>query len=207
MDGKNEIFPIAYAVGVDLALKKVWPDADRRYCCRHSSRNFKKEFPGPLMYILFYRACNATNPYTFRKAMERLRKEGKATVMKWFADLGKQSKWTKNKFNTTLCSDINTSNFVESFNSTLGIDKCKPILSLLEGIRRVCMVRPETRQQQAETWDENDIFPKIAQMVKDIGKATKFCECHMLAPGEFEIHEGKSQFPISINQRKYGYRA
>ncbi|KAL2942183.1 Magnesium-chelatase subunit ChlI [Bienertia sinuspersici] len=173
-------------MGVDLALKKVWLDADRRYCCRHSSRNFKKEFPGPLLYILFYRACNATNPYTFRKAMERLRKEGKATVMKWFADLGKQSKWTKNKFNTTLCSDINTSNFVESFNSTLGIDRCKPILSLLEGIRRVCM---------------------IAQMVKDIGKATKFCECHMLAPGEFEIHEGKSQFPISLNQRKYGFRA
>lgn len=119
--------------GVDLALKKVWPAAKRRYCCRHLSRNFKKAFPGPLMYILFWRACNATNPYTFKNTKERLRKEGKTACMKWFACLGSQSKWTKHKFDPSVCSDINTSNFVESFNSTLGVDRCRPVLTLLEG--------------------------------------------------------------------------
>lgn len=119
--------------GVDIALKDVWPSANRRYCCRHLSRNFKRVFPGPLMYILFWRAANATNPYTFKKAMERLRKEGKAPVMKWFAEIGKQSKWTKHKFDSSICCDSNTSNFVESFNSTLGVDRCRPVLTLLEG--------------------------------------------------------------------------
>ncbi|KAL2905132.1 matrix protein, partial [Bienertia sinuspersici] len=130
----NSFSYFVYCKGVDLALKKVWPEAKRRYCCRHLSRNFKKCFPGPLMYILFWRACNATDPYTFKKAMERLRKEGKIVVMKWFAELGNQSKWTKHKFDPTLCSDTNTSNFVQSFNSTLGVDRCRPILTLLEGI-------------------------------------------------------------------------
>lgn len=85
------------------------------------------------MYILFWRACNASNPFTFKKAMERLRKEGKAPVMKWFASLGSQSKWTKHKFDPSVCCDVNTSNFVEAFNSTLGVDRCRPVLTLLEG--------------------------------------------------------------------------
>ncbi|KAL2897844.1 Baculoviral IAP repeat-containing protein 6, partial [Bienertia sinuspersici] len=119
--------------GVDLALKKVWPSAKRRYCSTNLSRNFKKAFPSPLMYILFWRACNATKPYSFKKAMERLRKEGKTHVMKWFADLGQQSKWTKCKFDPNVCCDTNTSNFVESFNFTLGVDRCRPVLTMLEG--------------------------------------------------------------------------
>ncbi|KAL2924588.1 Protein FAM90A27P [Bienertia sinuspersici] len=52
--------------------------------------------------------------------------------MKWFASVGNQSKWTKHKFDPYVCSDINTSNFVESFNSTLGVDRCRPVLTLLK---------------------------------------------------------------------------
>lgn len=119
--------------GIDLALGNVWPTAKRRYCCRHLSSNYKKQFPGPLMYILFWRVCNATSQFTFRKAMERLKKEGGDRVMNWFANLGDPSTWSKHKFDPNVCNDTNTSNFVESFNSTLGIDRCRPILTLLEG--------------------------------------------------------------------------
>lgn len=119
--------------GIDLALADVWPGAKRRYCCRHISRNFKKQFAGPLMYVLFWRACNATSQFTYRKAMERLQKEGGDRVMTWFAQLGDPATWSKHRFDPNVCNDSNTSNFVESFNSTLGIDRCRPVLTLLEG--------------------------------------------------------------------------
>lgn len=119
--------------GIDLALGNVWPTAKRRYCCRHLSSNYKKQFSGPLMYVLFWRVCNATSQFTFRKAMERLKKEGGDRVMNWFANLGDPSTWSKHKFDPNVCNDTNSSNFVESFNSTLGIDRCRPILTLLEG--------------------------------------------------------------------------
>ncbi|KAL2925953.1 N-acylneuraminate cytidylyltransferase, partial [Bienertia sinuspersici] len=45
---------------------------------------------------------------------------------------GFKRKWTKHKFDPRLCCDTNISNFVESFNSTLGVDRCKPGLTLLE---------------------------------------------------------------------------
>ncbi|XP_021759165.1 uncharacterized protein LOC110724075 [Chenopodium quinoa] len=196
LDGNNEIYPIALAIvsvedkeswsyffwhlynivkqsnrqhwtiisdrqkRVDLALKDVWPDAKRRYCCRHLSRNYKKEFPVSLMYTLFWRACNATNKFTFRKAMERLQKEGGEDVMVW----------------------------------------CRPVLTLLEGIRRVCMVRIASRHERAQGWEDNDLCPKIAKLVRDISKATSTCRAFQSSPGEYEIHEGRSQFPLNLNQ-------
>ncbi|XP_021746032.1 uncharacterized protein LOC110711901 [Chenopodium quinoa] len=187
--------------GVDIALKQVWPAAKRRYCCRHLSRNFKKLFPGPLMYTLFWRACNATCKYSFRKAMEKLQKEGGEEVLKWFADIGDQSRWRKYKLDPNVCNDSNTSNFVESFNSTLGVDRCRPVLNLLEGIRRVCMVRMSARHENSKSWNDDDICPKIAKKVKDISKATSTCKAYQSTPGEYEIHEGKSQFPLSLNSK------
>lgn len=49
------------------------------------------------------------------------------------AKLGPQSTWSKHAFSEHVKSDVNKTNFVESFNSTLGIDRCRPILTLLEG--------------------------------------------------------------------------
>ena len=85
------------------------------------------------MYVLFWRVCNATSQFTFRKAMERVQKEGGDKVIEWLGQLGDPSTWSKHKFDPNVCNDSNTSNFVESFNSTLGIDRCRPVLTLLEG--------------------------------------------------------------------------
>lgn len=66
--------------------------------------------------------------------MERPQKEGGDRVIQWFADLGDPSTWSKHKFDPNVCNDSNTSNFVESFNSTLGVDRYRPVLTLLEGM-------------------------------------------------------------------------
>lgn len=86
------------------------------------------------MYILFWRAGNATSKLTFRKAMERLKDSAYGKVMTWFAQLGDLATWSKHKFDHNTCNDSNTLNFVKSFNSTLEIDRFRPILTLLEGI-------------------------------------------------------------------------
>lgn len=65
--------------------------------------------------------------------MERLQKEGGDKVLEWFGKLGDPSGWSKHKFDPNVCNDANTSNFVESFNSILGIDRCRPVLTLLKG--------------------------------------------------------------------------
>ncbi|KAL2938066.1 putative membrane protein insertion efficiency factor [Bienertia sinuspersici] len=141
--------------GIDNALIALWPKVGRRYCCKHLSKNWKREYPGPLMLSLFWMACRAYSPFTFRKAIEALQKTN-PLALTWLAKLGPQYTWSKHAFDPNVKSDVTKTNFVESFNGTLGIDRCRPILTLLEGIRRVTMVRMATRRQMCEEWDRDD---------------------------------------------------
>ncbi|XP_021735263.1 uncharacterized protein LOC110701949 [Chenopodium quinoa] len=70
--------------GIDAALTELWPKAGRRYCCKHLVKNWKKPFPGPLMFSLFWMACGAYSEFTFKKAMEQLQKE--ASSANWVDD-------------------------------------------------------------------------------------------------------------------------
>lgn len=132
--------------GIDAAINEIWPKVGRRYCCKHLSKNWKRKFPGPLMLSFFWKACGAYSPFTFRKAMEAIQKANPLALV-WLADLGPQSRWSKHAFDTDIKSDCNKTNFVESFNSTLGVDRCRPVHTLLEGIFcdmllvLICLVR------------------------------------------------------------------
>ncbi|KAL2893306.1 hypothetical protein RDABS01_009215 [Bienertia sinuspersici] len=115
---------------IEKACKDLWPEVDRRYCCKHLSVNFKQTFPGPKMWQLFWLAAYATSPFVFQKVMNQIDK-AKPSARVWLANLGEQSRWTKHKFDTLIKCDVNNANFVESFNATLGTNRVRP---LLEGI-------------------------------------------------------------------------
>lgn len=100
---------------------------------KHLSVNWKKVYPGPKMWQLFWLACGAYSDYTFKKGMQQIKKH-KDGARTWLANLGDQSRWTKHKFDPSLKCDVNKTNFAESFNATLGIDRTRLVLTLLEGI-------------------------------------------------------------------------
>ncbi|KAL2923076.1 RNA-directed RNA polymerase L, partial [Bienertia sinuspersici] len=146
--------------GIEKACTDLWPNVGRRFCCKHLSVNFKNVFAGPKMWQFFWLATSATSPFTFGKAMKQIQKNKDAARI-WLANLGDQSRWSKHKFNTSLKCDVNNTNFVESFNSTLGVDRCRPILTFLEGIRKVSMVRMATRRENCEKWERTNTCPNI----------------------------------------------
>ncbi|WOG83455.1 hypothetical protein DCAR_0102630 [Daucus carota subsp. sativus] len=63
------------------------------------------------------------------------------------------------------------------------------------------MVRMATRQQATSSWHDDDLCPKIVKILKVISKETISCKAYMSKPGEYEIHEGTSQFPLSLNSK------
>ncbi|XP_021759135.1 uncharacterized protein LOC110724045 [Chenopodium quinoa] len=172
--------------GIDVALTECWSEVDRRYCCKHLCANWKKSFPGPLLFSLFWLTVGANSEFTFRKAMEKMQKVNPPGRI-WFSKLGEQKRWTKHKFNPELKCDVNKSNFVESFNATLGIDRCRPVLTLLEGIRRNTMVRIATRRQVCETWERQDIFPNIVRRIQQLCQESRTCIPYMCGEGEYEL--------------------
>ncbi|KAH9626339.1 hypothetical protein KSS87_000571 [Heliosperma pusillum] len=188
--------------GVEPALESVWPEAYRRFCARHLCKNFKKDYPGILMHKLFWRVVNATSEYSFKKAMETVVHHGGLGCARWFLDLGDKEQWAKHKFDPSISSDENTSNFVESFNSTLGAQRLLPILSLLEGVRRVSMVRHATRQHVADSWPDDGICPNIRKLLSVLKKDSRACTTFESGRGDYEIRDGRSFLLVSLVKKE-----
>ncbi|XP_074266746.1 uncharacterized protein LOC141590028 [Silene latifolia] len=187
--------------GVEPALEIVWPEAYRRFCARHLCKNFKSEYPEIMMHQLFWRVVNATSEFSFKKALEIVVQNAGKGCARWFLDLGEKELWAKHKFDPRICSDENTSNFVESFNSALGVQRCLPVLSLLEGVRRTTMVRHATRQHIADSWPDEGICPNIMNMLKVLKKDSRTCLAYRSGRGEFEVHEGRTtKLHVSLNK-------
>ncbi len=96
------------------------------------------------MYALFWRAANVTSLYKFKEAMEAI-DNANPTAREWLANTGDQSRWTKYAFDTKVCCAENKTNFVESFIATVGVDRCNPILTLLEvnPYFKLCCCKPQ----------------------------------------------------------------
>ena len=58
-------------------------------------------------------------------------KEFDATTYDYLTNVEKQ--WSVHMFDTTVCCDHNTTNFVESFNAITKANRDMPVLTLLEG--------------------------------------------------------------------------
>ncbi|XP_074315350.1 uncharacterized protein LOC141651544 [Silene latifolia] len=110
--------------------------------------------------------------------------------------------WARYRFDPRVSNDENTSNFVESFNSTLGIHRNNPVLSLLEGIRRMSMVRHATRAQITDSWPDDGICPNIRQRLKVLKKQSRFCEAFASsAKAQYEVRDGRTYLPINLIDR------
>lgn len=70
---------------------------------------------------------------------------------------------------------------------------------LWTGIRRVTMVRLATRRQNCEAWSRSDICPNIVKRVQVLCNESRTCRAFMSSPGEYEILDGKSTLPVSLN--------
>ncbi|KAL2898611.1 7-epi-sesquithujene synthase [Bienertia sinuspersici] len=115
-------------------------------------------------------------------------------------------------FDTELCSDENTNNIVDSFNSTIGVERTYAILTLLE-VRRTAMVRHATRRKLCQDWRDDGICPNIVQHIRVLTKDSRTCHAYParstfpLIPrwvGSKERGEGingRSVLPISMSNK------
>ncbi|KAL2937759.1 Protein FAR1-RELATED SEQUENCE 8 [Bienertia sinuspersici] len=88
---------------------------------------------------------------------------------------------------------------MESFNATLGIDRCRPVMTLIEGIRRVIMIRLALRKEECEKWKRSDIYPNIVRRVQMLCEGSRTCVAMPSSQGEYEILDGKSKLSASLN--------
>ncbi|XP_074298760.1 uncharacterized protein LOC141629688 [Silene latifolia] len=220
LDGNNEIFSVAIAL-VEAENKDSWCSLFTflKQCVVESGRTnwtiisdrqkkvlcstFMQEFQAAISWIIAVQTvldgfkCNTR---------VHIQESFRASCSTWFLDLGDKEQWTKHKFDPELSCEDNTSNFVESFNSTLGVHRTNPVLSLLEGVRRMTMVRNAARQKVAQSWPDEGVCPNILERLKKLQKESRLCYGHASGNGEFEVQDGGFHFPISGIPCKHAIR-
>lgn len=89
------------------------------------------KFGKPVYEAAFWQAADAYNEFVWTKAMDKIRALD-AAAYQYLIDAD-VNLWARFKFDPSVSCADNTNNFTESWNATLGLDRLRPILSLMEG--------------------------------------------------------------------------
>jgi hypothetical protein len=123
------------------ALDTVIPMADRRICVRHLYANFQdlERHKGLALKEKLWAATTAYTPHEFTTRMEELKKLSEAAY-NYLVKID-PSEWSRAYFNEYSRCDLLVNNICECFNSYI-LKACdKPILTILEMIRKKLLRR------------------------------------------------------------------
>ncbi|KAL4568298.1 hypothetical protein LXL04_023907 [Taraxacum kok-saghyz] len=137
--------------GVLLQIAKVFPAAEYRFCLRHVYENMKLSYKDKELQDLVWMCGKATSILVFENEMEDLKKFN-AEARQWLCKIPPKH-WARSHFTGRALSDAVTNNLCEVFNSNIGKDRDKPIITCLEYIReylmrRICNVQKEIDKLQ-----------------------------------------------------------
>nr|XP_027102905.1 uncharacterized protein LOC113724178 [Coffea arabica] len=184
--------------GLNLAYEEIFPDATGRHCCRHICSNFKSQFPGILLRSFFWKTAKSYDVVDYNKAMASIKD---INIAAWrYLDKIPRSSWCRHVFSSELKCDHVTNNFTESFNNWVGDLRGKPILTLVDGLRRKFMKKLHKRYQKCCTLTAN-ITPKIAEKLTQISQASRKCEIHMASEDTFEIGDVDRSYIVNLSKR------
>ncbi|XP_021765851.1 uncharacterized protein LOC110730371 [Chenopodium quinoa] len=174
----------------------TFPRASRRICCQHLYSNCKTNgFGGTTFHKLFWIAADAYNPYVINKVMGKIHAHNPKAV----EYLNNTTEvWSRHQFDTSLCCDHNTTNFVESFNSCTKPYKDLPVLKLLEGIRQWCMNRMAPRFDKAPSMGDRDLTEYATKILQQRSDESRFCYATPCGGDEFEVKDQHVHFPIKL---------
>ncbi|KNA10075.1 hypothetical protein SOVF_147670, partial [Spinacia oleracea] len=122
--------------GLLEAFGTVVPNTNTRYCCRHIWAKFKLKFPGEAYRESFWK--DATKHH-FDKYMVEI-KDLNQEAFEYLNSIH-VIHWSRHGFSSRAKSGMLLNNCCESFNHVLKEAREKPILSLMEWIRRYMMMR------------------------------------------------------------------
>ncbi|XP_027102956.1 uncharacterized protein [Coffea arabica] len=197
LDANNSIFSLAFA-GLNLAYEEMIPEAIGRHCCRHICSNFKSQFPGILLSSFFWKVAKSYDAIGHNDAMASIKD---IDINAWkYLDKIPRTTWCRHVFSTELKCDNVTNNFTESFNAWIGDRRGKPILTLVDGLRRKFMKKMHKRYQKGCTLTGH-ITPRIVEKLKEIGQASRKCQMHMASEDTFQVGDMDRTYIVNLRQR------
>lgn len=179
--------------GLINAVKKVFPDAEHRFCVRHLYQNFHKKHKGETLKNDLWAIARSTNIPTWERNMAKMKVDSEEAY-NWVEEL-QPSTWIKAFFSEFPKCDMLLNNHSEVFNSYILQARELPVLSMLETIFYKLMHRNVGKLKECEKWN-GTICPKIK---KKIDKATEWAKKLDAA------HAGKGMFHVKSHEYERTY--
>ncbi|XP_051152715.1 uncharacterized protein LOC127266501 [Andrographis paniculata] len=147
---------------------------------------------------LLWAAAKATTIPEFKRRMEEMKKASE-DVFNWLANKSPDH-WSRSHFSVYPRCDMLLNNTCESFNSFIMEARDKPIISMLEKIRNLLMVRMQLNREKAEKWDDT-LCPKIMKIMKKMmDEASEFIPMRS-DDWNFQITGSFDQYTVNVKDR------
>lgn len=161
--------------------------------------NWKKKFSGPKFLDLFWTCVNACTVAKYEEALNKMKEES-IQAYDEFCSRSPRS-FCKALLNSFVRSDLTVNNICETFNSYVLNSRDKPIIHLLEDIRKSIMVRLHDIAQMLEK-SVDVICPKIRKKLYEIDSQTRYCRLLPAGDGKYEVSHCRRTYIVDLAAKK-----
>uniref|UniRef100_A0A2N9HBF3 SWIM-type domain-containing protein n=1 Tax=Fagus sylvatica TaxID=28930 RepID=A0A2N9HBF3_FAGSY len=196
-DANDNMYPICVAV-VESECKASWSWA----CVRHIYANFRDSgHRGKALKDKLWAAASAYTEFEFDAHMAELKKLSPPT----YEYLSKipVATWSRSKFTKNPKSDLIVNNLSECFNSYILDARDKPILTMLDTIRRKLMRRFQVNRASIAKMS-GKLCPKIQVKVEKAGVKASECLLMYSGEGKYEVDYRQQKFVVNLREKTCG---
>ncbi|XP_021744639.1 uncharacterized protein LOC110710621 [Chenopodium quinoa] len=111
--------------------------------------------------------------------------------------------WSRHAFTSSCKSGMLLNNCCESFNNVLREARCKPILQLMEWIRRYVLARCFAKKEGLKIF-EGEIMPSVVKMVHRGLQESGSMRINQADLNEFEVDHGDDTFVVNLETQTCG---
>ncbi|XP_057809025.1 uncharacterized protein LOC131023500 [Salvia miltiorrhiza] len=198
VDGMGISFISDQQKGLINAVQNLASFAEHRNCARHVYCNWKKEFKGPTLKNLFWKAARSTYQAQWEAALEEIKVENEAA----YEDFNSRDyrRFCKVLLSTQVQNDMVDNNISETFNGFIVKARSKHIVNMLEDIRISLMERQVKKQQLAEKFDDR-VCLAIKKKIEKLMVNARSCIAHPGLRGKFEVQRLEDKFVVDLGNR------
>ncbi|CAN1286474.1 hypothetical protein LINPERPRIM_LOCUS19318 [Linum perenne] len=191
--------------GLVPSIANLFPSAEHRLCVRHIYNNWRKKYRDPSLQKMFWNCAKASTGFFFNRHKEEIIRKNKEAAEAMVNIDPKY--WSRAFFSTSVKCDSVDNNLSESFNALILEARHKPIFSMLEEIRVMCMDQIAVRRAIASKW-KSSFCPKILSKLAANSKEARYCRIIGNGKEGYEVtYNHQDRFRVQLDEGKCSCRS
>ncbi|KAL3641418.1 hypothetical protein CASFOL_016386 [Castilleja foliolosa] len=185
--------------GLSESFEVVMPNAHHRYCLRHLYANLKANgFKNLKLKEEMWSAASSFTKEGFEQHMSTIKNENLAAY-EYLIKID-PSQWARSHFDPQVKCELLWNNLSESWNHFILKARDRPILTMLEMIRRLVMKRIQVCSSKMAR-HEGVLCPKIQSKLEQCKEQSRNCQPIYAGQRQFEVLSFNTYHAVDLDQR------